>query len=293
MNSKVKEYDFRKNFMEFGFEIRKLEYFFQQHSEKEKTTPHKVNFYVLVFATNGQGKQLIDFTTYNYGKNKMLLVGKNQVHAWLEQDQIEGYILFFTQQFLYQNQIHFNDLSYEFPYNPYINTPTLEIKQNSDYELLKSLIEITYTMFIYNEDKTPNHEILQCMLRVILLKIRSLSKVNGQNFPKTQFELFVRFQQELDLNYASTRNASDYCKILKVSYKELNNTCKNLTQKTIKEFIDDYLILKAKRFLSHPTENVSTTSYQLGFDEVSNFSKFFKKHTKKTPKQFITEMNYN
>jgi len=36
-----------------------------------------------------------------------------------------------------------------------------------------------------------------------------------------------------------TRNANDYCKILNVSYRKLNLTCKTSTNKAIKEFIED------------------------------------------------------
>ena len=90
----------------------------------------------------------------------------------------------------------------------------------------------------------------------------------------------------LEEKISITRNAKDYCISLNTTYRKLNSTCKILTNKTIKGFIDDFLILKAKRLLSEREENISQISYKMGFDEVTNFTKFFKKHTQQTPKSF-------
>lgn len=91
----------------------------------------------------------------------------------------------------------------------------------------------------------------------------------------------------LNEKIALTRNANDYCNFLNVSYQKLNSTCKALTNKTVKVFIDDFILLRAKRLLSEKDVNISEIAYFLGFDEPTNFTKFFKKNTNQTPKSFI------
>jgi AraC family transcriptional activator of pobA len=96
----------------------------------------------------------------------------------------------------------------------------------------------------------------------------------------------------LNENIALTRNAKDYCNNLNVSYQKLNLTCKTLTNKTVKEFIDDFLLLKAKRLLSESDVIISQVAYNLGFDEPTNFTKFFKKHTNQTPRSFTESIKF-
>jgi AraC family transcriptional regulator, transcriptional activator of pobA len=56
--------------------------------------------------------------------------------------------------------------------------------------------------------------------------------------------------------------------------------------KTPKEIIDDRILLEAKRILAHTTESIKEISYYLGFEEPTNFIKYFKKHASVTPTEF-------
>ncbi|WP_459640649.1 helix-turn-helix domain-containing protein [Flavobacterium sp. CGRL2] len=56
--------------------------------------------------------------------------------------------------------------------------------------------------------------------------------------------------------------------------------------KTPKEIIDDRVMLEAKRLLAHTNENVKEISYELGFEEPTNFIKYFRKHSNSTPVEF-------
>ena len=69
-------------------------------------------------------------------------------------------------------------------------------------------------------------------------------------------------------------------------FKILCKICKTFTKKSIKGFIDETLILKTKKELSNRGITISEVAYQFGFDEVTNFTKYFKKHTNLSPKAF-------
>jgi len=58
------------------------------------------------------------------------------------------------------------------------------------------------------------------------------------------------------------------------------------TKQTTKQLIDAYVILEAKRKLSIENIRVQQLADELGFDEVTNFVKYFKKNTLLTPSQF-------
>ena len=286
MTSKVKEYDFREKTNSVGFEIVTLDYFFNEHSSNERYSPHKINFHIILFITEGNGEHLIDFNTYKYQKNSILFVGKDKVHAWKKTNNVKGWLILFTEKFLHENQIKFKDISYTYPYNTTLYKPVIPLLETKSKQSFNSLFE-----YLFQEYYLPNSEvkqaILQNLLRTLLLKIQSFPSKEITDVNPESKELFIRFQRLLDINISKTRNANDYCKFLNVSYKKLNTTCKTLTNKTTKSFIDNYLIIMAKSYIVENDHTISEIAFMLGFDEVTNFTKYFKKHTKTTPKSFL------
>ena len=285
MKNQVPEYKFREEFEQVGFEIVKLEYLFSRHTLEERIIPHRLKFYAILFITEGNGKHEIDFKLFSYKAKSILFIGKDQIHAWEISANMNGFMIFFTEDFLYQNQIKFKDLSYSYPYNSILYEPVVDVSEPYKFNSFLSLIH-----YIHKEFKTPNHqdkqEILQCLLRTFILKIRAQSKQENTKVSKQDKELFIRFQRLLDEKISLSRNAKDYCEWLNVSYRKLNQDCKTLTNLSIKEFIDKILILKSKKYLAEQNKNISEISYLLGFQEITNFTKYFKKHTSLTPKSF-------
>ena len=58
-----------------------------------------------------------------------------------------------------------------------------------------------------------------------------------------------------------------------------------------KAFLVSRIVLEAKRLLAHTLLPVSTIGDQLGFDEATNFVKFFRRETALTPGAFRTRQN--
>lgn len=282
--NKIPEYNFREEYEQFGFEVIKLEYLNSKLPELERTRPHRIKFYALFYITKGDGTHFIDFTQHSFKKGSLLFISKNQVHAWGENSNVKGFVVFFTEAFLYKNQIQFNDLSYSYPYNHNLFSPVLQTKSKKT-KAFAQLIKLVYNEYHHSIDGIQE-ELLQCLLRVLILKTQDFTPSLLNNASKEVEMLFVEFQKQLDQNISLTRNAQDYCDMLNVSYHQLNKVIKTLTNKTIKVFIDDFVILQAKRLLADPTNNASEVSYSLGFEESTNFSKFFKKHTGIPPKLF-------
>ena len=103
------------------------------------------------------------------------------------------------------------------------------------------------------------------------------------NSRSKKFQNFIHFVENTAI---TSREASDYASLLNITYKSLNEICKLASNKTAKQLIDLETILKAKRKLAVEEIQVQTLAYELGFDEVTNFVKYFKRHTTLTPSQF-------
>ncbi|SEB35815.1 AraC-type DNA-binding protein [Tenacibaculum sp. MAR_2009_124] len=274
---------FKKNVENVGFEIIRLSDFYSRIDENRQE-PHIINFYAILFITEGKGIHEINFERYSYKEKSFLFINKGQYHKWVDYNSTKGYIIVFTEDFLESNQLKFKDLSYSFPYNSYLYKPYLELSSL----VVNSFLNLV--AFLYEEYKLPEsdekNEILQCLLRTFLLKIKSKEPLNKQYSNVTQKELFIRYQKMIDHRLNQSRNVNDYCQWLSVSYKKLNESCKTFTQKTAKNFLDSILVLRAKQLLIENKKSISEIAYSLSFEEPTNFAKFFKKYTNCTPKEF-------
>ncbi|MBL7932446.1 MAG: AraC family transcriptional regulator, partial [Bacteroidia bacterium] len=67
---------------------------------------------------------------------------------------------------------------------------------------------------------------------------------------------------------------------------QLNSITKSLLGKTCSEIINEQIILEARRYLLATSNQVNQIAYQLGYEDVSYFIRFFKKHTGHSPDSF-------
>ncbi|SLM29662.1 Transcriptional regulator, AraC family (fragment) [Desulfamplus magnetovallimortis] len=66
----------------------------------------------------------------------------------------------------------------------------------------------------------------------------------------------------------------------------MNKIAKAITGNTVKSFIDNFVILEIKRQLAVSDISIKELTYLMGFEEPTNFVKYFKKHTSQSPAQF-------
>ena len=121
---------------------------------------------------------------------------------------------------------------------------------------------------------------------LFLMLERERPHAYAKTLNKSQVKQFNLFSTLLDQGLTGRREASYYADQLHITYKTLNNLCKLATNRTAKQLIDAYTILEAKRRLILESKQVQEIAYDLGFEETSNFIKYFKKHTLITPSQF-------
>ena len=88
------------------------------------------------------------------------------------------------------------------------------------------------------------------------------------------------------MHFTESRNADFYAKKMNITYKHLNVICKEVVNITAKRFIDEFVILEAKRQLINSAVKSTELAFSLGFEEPTNFIKYFKKFTGLTPNRF-------
>jgi AraC family transcriptional activator of pobA len=123
-------------------------------------------------------------------------------------------------------------------------------------------------------------------------KLQPISAVsNTQNAAERISSLFIELlERQFPLTSLQhrllLRTAKDYADRLAVHVNHLNKVLKEITGYTTTHLIGTRVTQEAKILLRQTDWNVAEISYTLGFDDLAQFSNFFKKQTSFTPTAF-------
>ncbi len=277
----------KKNKAEIEFEIFILSSLFARQAkiDLQLNKPHSVGFYHIIYISRGEGVHFIDFKPYKYTAGSIIFVSKGQVHAFDVRPDVEGIAIIFTDEFLSKNMIHSDILSMYRLYNYHLHEPVIQPEDIGGDLFRNTINEMHHEYLLANN--FAKEEILRLLLKLLLLRAE---RIRQTLMPKEKnaewFKSFSVFKNHLEKRFAETRNAKDYADMLNISYKHLNEVCRSVTGNTAKVFIDQFIILEAKRLLAVSDNSAKELTYTLGFDEPTNFLKYFKKHTGQSPVQF-------
>jgi len=101
-----------------------------------------------------------------------------------------------------------------------------------------------------------------------------------------------RFMQAIKQHILKERSISFYADFLNVSPNHLNKCIKESTGKPASEHISDMILLEAKVMLKQTAHNISEIAIILGFENISYFTRVFKKHNGVTPKDYRDNFIY-
>lgn len=268
------------------FDILKLENLFKRkdldHSIEEF---HKVNFFAIILIENGTGYHTIDFTEYKCSKGTILTIRKDQIHKFFRSDSINGSLFLFTDEFLVSYLEKSENLRVIQLFNDLLSSPKLQLYPNDFLEIqqIKQRIE---SEFFEKNDSYSMH-IIRSELHILTTKLLRI-KSNNQNLDleRKYLKEFIEFQNLVESNIHVTSQVKEYATKLGVSTKTLNTITKEIVNKSAKEFIDDIAVRQIKRLLINTELSIKEIAYKSGFEETTNFYKYFKRHTKSTPEQF-------
>lgn len=135
---------------------------------------------------------------------------------------------------------------------------TLMVKEYANFSILRS-------------------EILAGLLNILLIHISRKLGSAYESYPVSRdAELARRFRDLLKMRFTVKKLVAEYAAELCVTPNYLNRTVKKVTGFTASHHIQQHIILEAKRIAIQSNQSMKEVAYQLGFDNLAHFSKFFK-----------------
>ena len=118
-------------------------------------------------------------------------------------------------------------------------------------------------------------------------KLFRIKSKGYENLGDNKYQLqFIALQELIEKNCFESKKVSYYANLMGVTTRTLNNITKSITAKHAKALIDEIVILQIKRLLINSELTFTEIAYQAGFDDPTNFFKYFRKMTGYSPKQF-------
>ncbi|RYD80150.1 MAG: helix-turn-helix domain-containing protein [Sphingobacteriales bacterium] len=246
------------------------------------TKPHRHDFYILVYISQGSGNHTIDFVSYDVQPGAWFFLIPGEVHNWFFSADIEGEILFFDAQF---QQSYFTNKK-PVDYVVYSkNIKYLNLQENEQQSFLRKIIQELKAE--YNQYYPGETDIIKDYLDILLMRLGRCISQEKQSFQKDSGQWQIQALQELIEQYSTQEQSpAFYAEKLHLSVKYLNELCKKHLDKTTSQLIQERIILEAKRLLAHADYTAGQVADQLSFQDYSYFARFFKKMVGQTPVAF-------
>ena len=246
--------------------------------------PHKHDFYLIMFASQGTGVHVIDFIDYKVEPDTVFLMTPGQVHTWTLSDDIEGFVIFFTREF-YQMRLSENSLL-EFPFFHSLDASAAVHVERSEP------IQFTLRQMDQEYNTTrPNLRLIRAYLDVLLLEVAKYYDASRTEQTLASTQKLRKLEKLIDEKFRTLKQPSDYAELMNMAPSYLNSICKEALGKTVTELIQQRILLEAKRMFSYSDLNINEVAAKLGFSDPSYFIRWFKKQMHQTPDDFRKQLS--
>ncbi|HRH65803.1 MAG TPA: helix-turn-helix transcriptional regulator [Bacteroidia bacterium] len=242
---------------------------------------HRHDYFFILVLKKGKGIHDIDFNSYVVSDNSVFFMRPGQVHQLTLKAGSKGYLMQFKPGFYFPNHKASAQL---------LRKASNKILCQPDPKRFDKLLAVLNSVFQEYTDKQEGYaEVIKANLGVFFIElVRSRQKSTA---PSTKVSPFTEERLEallelLDTHISNHKQVSHYADMLHISTFQLNAITKAALGKTCSELINERIVLESKRHLLATTNQVNQIAYHLGYDDVSYFIRFFKKHTGYSPESF-------
>ncbi|MER6438663.1 MULTISPECIES: AraC family transcriptional regulator [unclassified Streptomyces] len=247
---------------------------------------HRIDFHVVMLFHEGPVRHMIDFAEYEVGAGDILWIRPGQVHRFSRTDRYRGTVLSMQPGFLPRATVEATGLyRYDLPPSLHPDPERLAALEHALAQLEREYVDTTTLPL------SLHTAVLRHSLTAFLLRLSHLAASSAEADRERADTTFTRFRDAVEKDFATNHSVSAYADTLGYSRRTLVRAVRAATGHTPKGFIDNRVVLEAKRLLAHTEMPIGRIGVAVGFPDSANFSKFFHQHTGTTPVAFRAELS--
>jgi AraC family transcriptional regulator, transcriptional activator of pobA len=245
---------------------------------------HRDNHYLFLFLESGKAEVMVDFKTYKAEGPSVFCIMPGQVH-YSESFDICGWFLGVNSDLV----------------TPEIRTifeesllPISPIKIDENFA--KNLGNCAQLLYTFHHQATNDLNIAQSLLYAYTTMLASAFK-NQQDCGEIKeiqaLKITRQFRILIKQQFKTLKSPSSYAKILNISPSYLTEVVKEITGKPTGYWIQQEIIIEAKRLLYYTDMTVKEIANELGYQDYAYFSRIFSKIVKQSAVDFKKRVKLN
>lgn len=247
---------------------------------------HKISFYVILLFTKNEGEYNLNFKDYEFKPGSLFTLRKDNIHKFYK-NKGQGQLLVFTENFILNHTNEIEAAKTFTLFNEMLASPKLQLNKK-EYQEVLDLVELIKNE--YSEAKDDfSLSIIRNYIQVIITKLFRIKATKNSAFNnRKHLTMFLQLQELIEKQCFKHKKVSYYANELGVTTKTLNNVTQSVLNKSTKSLINEVVILQSKRLIINTQDSLTEIAYKVGFDEPTNFFKYFRKYAGVSPSEFKT-----
>ncbi len=254
---------------------------------KQLELTHRYTFHTLLCVSKGTCTQLVDFQLVPCEPGSLLVLRPGQAHRLGAERDWDGWLALFRSEFLPPAPKAVPDLEVAVGVErlPWHMRLPASARRDVTGALARMQKDAAIEASPREVQTLLRYQLYALLVRLSIVHARQEGQA-GVSARATVLQRFRNFQQLVEKNFAKWHQVADYARHLGCAGRSLTRATADAAGMRAKEFIVSRINLEAKRLLAHTDLSVSQIADSLGFDEETNFVKFFKREIGGTPAAF-------
>jgi len=227
----------------------------------------------IIWGLSGTTRLIIDGVEYRIGKNQLVFLTEFH-HVEVEEAGVTRLIRFNRPFYcIIDNDAEVGCKGILFFGASQVPVVEIPVEQTEKFEVLWKMFSIE----MESKDELQ-FQMLQMMLKRFIILCTRLAKEQNNfiRLGKVNLDIIREFNFLVETYFREKHSVTEYAELLNKSPKTLSNLFTRFHDKTPLQIIHERILLESRRLLRYSESTIKEIAYELGFEDIQTFSRFFK-----------------
>lgn len=248
-------------------------------------SPHKFNFFMMIFHTAGTSKFKVDMKDYTIDNpaNVIKIAPGQIVSVDSISNDFDATCMILSPSFLENLLVYING-SIPLRIGALIDPIT---HLNNEERGLFEIFTRTISRILSNKENPFRIQVVQHVIMAIFYSSEQVRNIDDNEPPRSNADVLSKeFLVLVKENFRQERQLQFYADKLCITPRYLSRVVKEITNSSAAEWIERYVVLEARALLKSTNMTIQQISDELNFPSQTFFGKYFKRRMGVSPKEY-------